>query len=172
VRPSAGRAILFVEETTVPDTVMPPAQTYRKHLGVVLLLAAVLLMGCGGKPVTAPPAGEPRISIHTVQVDSAGQPGIFTGGETTLPDGECIKTELIAGDTALEWWPRDFCAQAQGGRWGLHIPQELNGTAVQLAPGVQYTLRAWWPGSPEETLARFTFDLDGPPTPGSQPGGD
>jgi hypothetical protein len=125
----------------------------------------LILAGCAraGTPAAHPTTGALFVSIHTVQVTQQSE--IFISGATNLPDGACVKTELLADDAALVWWPRDFCAQVEDGEWGLLIPAVLHGTPIRIEPGRQYLMHAWWPENQAETLTSFPFDLDGPPSP-------
>jgi uncharacterized lipoprotein YbaY len=133
----------------------------------ILFLNIILLSGCSRfappTPTTVPSNLAAQISIVSVQIEDQGN--IFAGGDTSLPDEACIKTELLADGAAMAWWPRDFCAAASAGKWGILVPLGLNGAPQKLQKGVQYELRAWWPDTPEETLTRFPFDLDGPLSP-------
>lgn len=103
---------------------------------------------------TAPTAW---VSIQSVTV-TAGQ-GIYVRGESHLPAGECVQTDLqINGDTA-QWWPRDVCIQPDGGLWELLVALGKNGAPDQLAADSHCTLRAWWPGQPQTVQANFPFTL-------------
>jgi len=116
--------------------------------------------------VVAVPGGEgqpssDRITIEVVEV-AASQ--VVVRGQSSLPDGACVSTELWADGAPQAWWPADACARVMQGAWELVVPL---GAGQALQPGVQYMVRAYQPGGPN-IVATFPFDLNAPPSPPSQ----
>lgn len=133
----------------------------------VISLAVILAAGCT-RPASRPPVvyateSAPGIDIERVQVNEGS--GIYLTGRSTLPDGECVMTELLENETVLEWWPRDVCVEIANGRWEFLAALGRGGAPERLDPGVEYVVHAWWPEQPEIVTTRFPFDLSGPPSP-------
>lgn len=110
------------------------------------------------RPTGESPVAERRISVQGVEV-SAGS--VIIRGESVLPAGACVSTELWADGRLQSWWPVDACASSAEGMWELVVAVP-EGEA--LRPGVSYMLRAFERGGPN-TVATFPFDVDPPPTP-------
>jgi hypothetical protein len=133
-------------------------------------LAAGLLMACT-RPASSPPvvystSSAPRVIIERVQVNQGA--GIYVSGRSTLPDGECVQTELLANSKNVDWWPRDVCVAVDAGRWEILTALGRAGAPERLEPGNAYEVHAWWPKEPSETLTRFPFDLNGTKQPNGE----
>lgn len=133
-----------------------------------ILLFTVLLAACIPNATRATssdvPAQTQRITVNSVRVDS-GQ-GIYITGQSSLPKGACVQTELLADQKPQAWWPKDACIEPDDtGSWELLVGLGRNGAPQSLAAGVQYEIRAWWSKNETATSTRFPFDLDGPPSP-------
>lgn len=119
---------------------------------------------CGPSPtdeVKTEDFGE--ITIEGVQVHS-GNSIAFTG-RSTLPEGTCLQTELVADGERESWWPVEDCVPVGGdGTWTIVVPLGEGGAPDELDPTVQYELRAWQQSDPT-MQAVFWFDLAGPPAP-------
>ena len=126
-------------------------------LGAMALSAALGMTSCS---VLAPKASG-NITIESIQVVS-GQV-IFTG-QSTLPDGTYVQTQLFADGEPETWWPSESCVPVQDGAWWIVVPLDGEGAPGELDPAVQYMLRAWAQDNPSIEVA-FWFDLAGPPTP-------
>jgi hypothetical protein len=126
-------------------------------VGAMALIAALGMTSCS---VLAPKASG-NITIESIQVVS-GQV-IFTG-QSTLPDGTCLQTQLFADGEPEAWWPSNSCVPVQDGAWRIVVPLDGEGAPSELDPAVQYMLRAWSQDNPS-IKAVFWFDLAGPPTP-------
>jgi hypothetical protein len=126
------------------------------------LLSVILLSACTRLATPSLTTEEvARITIQSVRV--MPNEGIYVTGTSTLPAGECLKTELLANHDSEVWWPRDLCIEMDdSGIWELLVALGRSGAPQQLEQGRQYEIRAWWPGNPEESMTRFNFDLDGP----------
>ena len=112
-------------------------------------------------PVAVPSQSAPHIGIRRVQVTQGT--GIYILGETDLPDGECIQTELLAEKRPEAWWPRDVCIQVESGQWEILVSLGRRGAPVQLDEEIQYEIHAWWLNDAQATSIYFPFDLSGPP---------
>lgn len=128
-------------------------------------LVVFLITGCT-RPASRPSVvyateSAPRIVIERVQVNEGS--GIYLNGRSTLPDGECIMTELLEDQTVLEWWPRDVCVEIANGRWEFLAALGRGGAPERLDSNVEYEIHAWWPEQPDVVNTRFPFDLSGPP---------
>jgi hypothetical protein len=135
-----------------------------KFLTILFLLAAGLLTACT-RPASRPAFvyatdSAPRIIIDKVQVNQGT--GVYISGRSTLPDGECLKTELLADGKTADWWPREVCVTVDTGQWEMLVALGHKGAPNQLEPGAAYEIRAWWPQNPGQVSARFPFDLNGP----------
>lgn len=129
----------------------------------MILLSACIRFAARATPTTATD-NAPRITIHSVRV--IPREGIYITGSSTLPIGDCLKTELLIDEDAAAWWPRDLCIEMDDtGEWELLVALGRSGVPQELETGRQYEIRAWWPGNQKETMTRFYFDLDGPPSP-------
>ena len=109
-------------------------------------------------PVGAGQPTEGGITITGVQVT---EEQLVVRGESTLPEGACVSTELWADGVIQSWGPSETCAPVQDGEWELVVPLEPGQT---LQPGVQYMVRAYKPGG-ANIVSTFPFDLDAPPAP-------
>jgi hypothetical protein len=92
----------------------------------------------------------------------AGQ--IVVSGQSALPEGTCILTELRAEGQAQNWWPADACATVQQGEWQITVALGQGGAPAELDRSSMYEVLAWPQGQPSTRLG-FPFDLAGPPTP-------
>lgn len=132
-----------------------------------LILLLLFITACTRNASTSPASiqteSAPRVIIDRVQVTQGT--GIYVTGGGTVPDGGCVKTELLADGAALAWWPRDICVEVGAGRWELLTALGRDGAPEQLDSNVQYEMRAWWPEQPDTSSTRFPFDLEGPPQP-------
>jgi hypothetical protein len=137
----------------------------RVYLISSILLVVLALAACSQPLTNALPTstGSPdqsekeKISIDHVTVSEVQ---IIVRGTSTLPDGDCVHTELFAGELPLSWWPRDACGQVQQREWELIVP--LDGH--QIDASVDYVIKAYLEGS-DEIVATLAFDTDSPPQP-------
>ncbi len=160
--------MLNVERTWEARTVsqfLPAAQKVILKTSLFLfLLAAGLLASCtlpASKPsVTVATRSAPEITIERVQVSQGA--GVYVSGRSTLPDGACIKTELLIDGKAADWWPKDVCVTVDAGQWEILAGLGRKGAPERLEPGKEYEIHAWWPEDPNQVSTRFPFDLNGP----------
>jgi hypothetical protein len=117
------------------------------------------------KDPSEPSEGGPSDATITVKGVEVTVAHTVVRGETTLPDGACVNTELWADGVLQSWWPSDRCAAVTQGTWELEVPLEAD---QRLESGVQYMVRAYQPGGPD-VASTFPFDLSGPATPPSAP---
>jgi hypothetical protein len=150
--PESGKVYAQVLTSGYVIELAAAGQTYRYHASGDRVVA---VPGDGGRW----PSG--RIDIQGVEVTATQ---VLIRGESTLPDGTCLRTELWADGVLQTWWPADACATVRQGGWQLSVPL---GTGRALQPGVQYVVRTYGPSGPK-VIDTFPFDLDGPPTPSGQ----
>lgn len=128
---------------------------------IIQVLVYTLLLAACTRPASRAPAilatdQAPTITIDSVRVDQGE--GIFVTGKSTLPEGKCLKTELLINRQATGWWPRDVCIEMdETGQWELLVALGRNGAPAQMQPGQEYELHAWWPEKPDLVTTRFTF---------------
>lgn len=102
------------------------------------------------------------INIRGVQIHDQSDVGFR--GESTLPDGSCILTQLCEDDVPLPWWPTNRCALVEDGRWEIQVRlSEEQGASQELCETEMYILRAWQKDDPAIEAQYFPFDLQGPP---------
>jgi hypothetical protein len=140
-----------------------PEEVLLKNLLAVIILGAGLLASCT-LPASKPPVvymtrEAPGITIDRVQVNQGA--GIYVAGRSTLPDGECVQTELLADEKVLEWWPREVCVEIASRRWEILAALGRQGAPERLDPNAAYEIHAWNPKAPTNTSTRFPFDLNG-----------
>ncbi len=130
----------------------------------IVVLPVFLLAACT-RPASVPPvvnatSSTPSIAVERVQVDQGA--GVFVSGRSNLPNGECVKTELLANKKVVEWWPRDTCVEIDSYQWEMLAALGRNGAPERLDPNAEYEIHAWWPKNPAAVSTRFPFDLNGP----------
>jgi hypothetical protein len=112
-----------------------------------------------GSPI---PQYSDRITIRRVHIQ--GKSEVAFRGESALPDGTCILTQLCEDDLPLAWWPADRCALVKDGRWEIQVRMsEVEEAPDVLSDTAMYILRAWQRDNPAVEAQYFPFDLQGPP---------
>jgi len=132
-------------------------------LSCSLILLASLLVSCGARLESqegSVPQGS--ITVEGVQVTAGEQ--IAVQGQSTLPDGTCLGSELRADGELQTWWPGDTCVAVEGGAWQMVVPLGASGIPAQLDPSAEYVLRVFQQNS-TDVVTVFAFDLAGPPIP-------
>ncbi len=135
------------------------------RVAVWMLVLPLLILAACTRPASIPPvriatSSTPSITVEQVQVDQGA--GVFVSGRSNLPNGECVKTELLADKKVVEWWPRDTCIEIDSYQWEMLVALGRNGAPERLDPNVEYEIHAWWPKNPAAVSTRFPFDLNGP----------
>ncbi len=130
----------------------------------IFVLPVLLLAACT-RPASIPSIviatnSTPSITVERVQVDQGA--GVFVSGRSNLPNGECLKTELLANKKVVDWWPRDTCIEIDSYQWEMLAALGHNGAPERLDPNAEYEIHAWWPKNPAAVSTRFPFDLNGP----------
>lgn len=111
---------------------------------------------------TQTPTFSELITIRGVHIQ--GKEDVLFNGESTLPEGSCILTQLYENEQPLVWWPSERCAQVKFGRWELSVRlSEEQGAPEELRETEMYILRAWQKDDPAIEAQYFPFDLQGPP---------
>jgi hypothetical protein len=114
---------------------------------------------CGDPPM---PGGDSDISIQSVYVSSTR---IVFSGQSSLPEGGCLHTQLLADGEPETWWPDGACATVDAdGAWQIAVELSAADAPTRLDPTLDYVLRAWCPDNPSSPV-QFWFDLAGPPVP-------
>jgi hypothetical protein len=134
----------------------------RIAIGIVLLMGALSLSGCGSESPETPQASGLTGSLQTTGVQASQQQISFTGS-TTLPDGACIQTQLTIDGEPASWWPSETCAVRQGSEWQIAVAFNEVNTPDTLDHSAQYMLHAWASADPTNQAEPFYFDLIGPP---------
>jgi hypothetical protein len=125
----------------------------------LLLVLALLTTAClASQPETEPTAGV----VDVDKVQSTGDRLTFSG-TTTLPDGACLNTSLLADEALFPDWPVD-CVRPTRGVWRLEVLLGEQGGPPRLNRAAQYRFHVWLQDQPavQDVLP---FDLAGPPTP-------
>jgi hypothetical protein len=139
----------------------------KQILLALCLLVSGILTACTRSGSRAPfvyaTDSAPRIMIDKVRVNEGN--GVYVSGRSTLPNGECVQTELLVDQQPASWWPRNVCIQIDSGQWEILVALGMNGAPAQLDPNAAYLIHAWWPTHPDTTFTRFPFDLKGPASP-------
>ena len=133
---------------------------------LTLFLLAWALLGCSAlPPQTAEPGNtsEYQIWIRDISVE----PGVRMEltGTTTLPEGNCVYTQLAQDSAAVDWWPVGKCFPVSQPEWSFAVPLGAEGAPQNLEPEADYCIRVWWPGAPSVTLAEYHFNLTESTTP-------
>lgn len=108
---------------------------------------------------TAPPV--PSIAISGVQVQEHSY--IHIRGQSDLPEGACILTQLEQEGEKVSWWPDGACATVKNSQWQLTVQLGENGAPQDLDESAQYAIRAWYKDDRTIAAQHFPFDLQGPP---------
>jgi hypothetical protein len=143
-------------------------------------LLALLLAACGAPgsgddetPTGVPPTpGTPPEDRGTIRIGGVRVvPGshIQFEGQSSLPDGTALSSELLADDAPLAWWPTETVVEVQGGQWQVRVPLGEGGAPQTLSDETQYVLRVWQRDDPA-VETRLPFDVAGPPAPGGVTG--
>jgi len=105
-------------------------------------------------------APQGSITIEDVQVTSGEN--IVVRGQSTLPAGTCLGSELWAGGELQAWWPGETCVPVEEGAWQMVVQLGSGQVPPELDSSVQYMLRVFQQNGPD-IVSVFAFDLAGPP---------
>ena len=120
----------------------------------------VLALVCCTAPAT-PVMGE--ITIESVKVETGKQ--IAFRGNSTLPEGYRLQTQLLEDGKAAGWWPEDTSVGVAGGVWSIVVPLGVDERPEALDPAWQYVLHVWPKEGAFADRATFAFDVAPPPMP-------
>ncbi|MBG0786828.1 MAG: hypothetical protein H0S79_17165 [Anaerolineaceae bacterium] len=139
----------------------------KSKVAVMLVaLMAGMFFGCSPAPTpTLEPEDQTDYQIQVADVSVTAGDQVALVGTTTLPEGNCVYTQLVQEDTSLEWWPVGKCFPVSSPEWTFAIPLGVEGTPDDLDREANYCIRVWWPGAPSITLAEFHFTLPGSSAP-------
>jgi hypothetical protein len=133
---------------------------------LLLLGLAWLLASCSAANApSAAPESEAGYTLAIEQVSVEQGVKVELMGTTTLPEGNCVYSQLLENGEALSWWPVGKCFPVGSPDWQFSIPLGVEGAPAELDRDAAYCIHIWWPGAPTETLAEFDFDLAPPPGP-------
>jgi len=147
------------------------------YIGIALVVILCCGSACTRQVSTAPviepspantytvvslPASTATNRIVIVQVRVTQGTGVYILGETSLPDGSCIRTELLADHQVEAWWPADICVETASGKWEFLVPLGRHGAPSELDKEIMYEIHAWLPEDSQITSVYFPFDLSGP----------
>jgi hypothetical protein len=149
----------------------------RLFVAVLAVVLVLLQSGCQMPPATptslpgpgsmpARPGNEPAavpVTIERVEITSASGRITFSG-QSTLPDGACLLSELLGNGKPLEWWPMEQCIQVAGGAWSVTVTLPPQGGKGALQANTGYELHVAEKGATASAV--FWFDLNGPRNPG------
>ena len=127
---------------------------------IYIIMVILFIVGCSSFTGISQTPDQPSNESVTIEGVTVSDTQITFHGKSTLPDGACINTKLLADDTPLAWWPGDTCVDIQQGKWELKVSLEDN----MLQAETQYVLHAYQRGN-KNVPATFAFDLSGPPMP-------
>lgn len=165
-------AVHSIEETEFSDASLGVPQPDKLYAQVITPGYAIRLVVEGQvyeyhasdeRLVFAPPEGQARrgdIAIEGVQVAAGEQ--IVVHGQSTLPNGTCLASELWADGELQAWWPGETCVTVQKGAWQMTVRLGSDEVPAELDPSAQYMLRVYQQNGPN-IVAVFAFDLAGPP---------
>lgn len=117
-------------------------KSLRGNVAVILLLA----LGLVSCTMCIQDAANDKITICAVQVVPSRQ--IVVRGESALPNGTCLHTQLFTDRKAEPWWPTFSCASVQDGAWQMLVPLGCGRAPDNLDRTLQYTVSAWVRGDP------------------------
>lgn len=165
MRSHFGYGILSTERRWEESAVGQPSParigSIQIHILILLLLAGMLTActrSLSRPPVALTPGPSAAITIDQVQVNQGA--GVYVTGHSTLPDGACVQTELLADQKVAEWWPREVCVEIDANQWEILAALGREGAPGRLDPKVAYQIHAWNPQDPSGTSTRFPFTVD------------
>lgn len=111
------------------------------------------------------PASEAE-GLITIQSVEINEEILLVRGISSLPESDCLLSELWADGFPQSWWPGNTCIPVSDGLWVLSVDLENEGQEISLDPDVQYLIRVYQQNGPN-IVSTFPFDLTPPPGPGS-----
>lgn len=167
-------AVQSIEETEFPDASLGVPEADRVY-AQVLTPGYSIKLEVGGQAyeyrasdkrlVFVPPESQaPQGGITTEGVQVRAGEQIIVHGQSTLPEGTCLGSELWAGGERQAWWPGETCVPVQNGVWQMIVRLGSDGVPAELDPSAQYMLRVYQQYGPD-IVSVFAFDLAGPPVP-------
>jgi len=137
----------------------------------ILMVSVLLLVACGTLAAGTPEEPEGTIMTKSVQV----VPGthVTFEGQSSLPDGKRLQTQLSADEAPVTWWPAEATAEVEAGQWQIRVPLGEEDAPQTLSEDELYVLHVWEQGNRAIKAQPFVFDVSGPPAPGTgEPSGD
>ena len=150
---------------------------------VSVLVFVASLAGCSGRqmpeagqptphppPTTTFPGGADPRSQETISVGPArvfSSDFLYFHGDTRLPNGTVLESQLYESGKAVPWWPADRPITSENGTWEVKVPLGVDGAPARLKTGPSYVFKVWQDADPS-VQAVFYFDLVGPPAVGGE----
>jgi len=131
-----------------------------RYAFLLIFLVGWGLLGCMSAPaqsIEPTVISDFQIEIQDVSVELGVK--VEFSGTTSLPEGNCVYTQLVQDNLAVEWWPVGKCFPVTQPEWSFAIPLGVEGAPENLDPEGDYCIRMWWPGAPSVTLAEYHFNL-------------
>ncbi|MGB5050907.1 MAG: CPBP family intramembrane glutamic endopeptidase [Caldilineaceae bacterium] len=146
---------------------------FRVVYGVLILLLltavypAIRTPTFFGNRSWASEVGQPSVPVGNLSVTGVqiSRAQVQVSGQTTLPQGVCIRTQLAVDDRLAPWWPSDRCANTSAGRWELVVDLGQGDAPAEFDRDRTYAVRALADGEPGVESQPFVFDVAGPPPP-------
>ena len=145
---------------------------------VGVLVFAASLTGCSWSQTPEPGQSTPTPPVTTTRPSGSGDSAqevlsvgparvflsdfLYFHGDTRLPDGTFLKSQLYEGSGAVPWWPTDRPITTENGTWEIKFVLGVNGAPARLKTGPSYRFKVWQETDPA-VQAMFYFDLVGPP---------
>ncbi len=146
---------------------------FRVVYGVLILLLLIAVYPAIRTPAFlgnrswASEVGQPSVPVGNLSVTGVqiSRAQVQVSGQTTLPQGVCIRTQLAVDDRPAPWWPSNRCANTSAGRWEIVVDLGQGDAPTEFDRDRTYAIRALADGEPGVESQPFVFDMAGPPPP-------
>jgi len=164
--------MIQVEMTDFPDAslgVPEPGMDYAQVItpGYIITLEAAgrtyRYHGANDRVVAVPDEAAASASDIVITGVQVADGSMTVRGQSSLPNGACLGSELWADGEMQTWWPGEECIEVQAGNWIFTLPLG-EGSQDVLDERTQYMLRVFLQGG-ADIVSVFAFDLAAPPMP-------
>ncbi len=155
----------LLEQEGAYTTALEWVRNFRLEQGQLQLLTArseVLTFTPFEEVTGRAPHEPPAMNIIVQSVDVSPGSRIVFSGESSVPDGSCLYTQLYMDGEIQDWWPADTCAQVQNGFWKIEVQLAVREAPLELSSQATFSLRVWSRDTPSIESEEFFFDLSGP----------
>jgi hypothetical protein len=126
----------------------------RWPISAAIMTVVVMLAACSGgnsadTPLTTPPVyGGPTraLSIETTRLYATDF--LYFEGESTLPEGTALQSQLSQNGEVLGWWPSQTPILVEDGRWEIKASLGVGGAPSRLQTAMEYDFRVWEASDP------------------------